>query len=179
MALAHQVLGNLNGAGNEEPTDETPGGADEVPTDADGNPLGPESAGGPAKGEGKAGDDVAGDENLSKAGSCGRSDLGSISAKYESNGKPGAIGRDSTGGYSYGSYQIATKTGTMGTFMNYLKKEQKYSNIYTSLNNAGGNSGATSGSSHLKINGKILQLMILVLNKHNMISYKEHTTILQ
>ena len=50
----------------------------------------------------------------------------------------------------YGSYQIATKTGTMGTFMNYLKKEQKYSNIYTSLNNAGGNSGATSGSSQFK-----------------------------
>ncbi len=133
-------------AGNEEPTDETPGGADEVPTDADGNPLGPESAGGPAKGEGKSGDDVAGSDNLSKAGSCGRSDLGSISAKYESNGKPGAIGRDSTGGYSYGSYQIATKTGTMGTFMNYLKNENQYSDIYSSLNNAGGASAATSGS---------------------------------
>ena len=137
-------------AGNEEPKDETPGGADEVPTDADGNPLGPESAGGPAKGEGKSGDGVAGDENLSAPGDCGRSDLGSISAKYESNGKPGAIGRDSTGGYSYGSYQIATKTGTMGTFMNYLKKEDKYSDIYSSLNNAGGSSAATAGSSQFQ-----------------------------
>lgn len=33
--------------------------------------------------------------------------LGSLSAKYESGGNPGAIGYDSTGGYSYGTYQLA------------------------------------------------------------------------
>lgn len=33
--------------------------------------------------------------------------IGSLSAKYESNGNPGAIGYDRTGGYSYGTYQLA------------------------------------------------------------------------
>ncbi len=35
------------------------------------------------------------------------SGLGSLSSKYESGGSPGAIGYDSTGGYSYGTYQLA------------------------------------------------------------------------
>lgn len=35
------------------------------------------------------------------------SSIGSLSAKYESGGNPGAIGYDSTGGYSYGTYQLA------------------------------------------------------------------------
>lgn len=34
-------------------------------------------------------------------------DLGTLSEKYESGGDPGAIGYDSTGGYSYGAYQLA------------------------------------------------------------------------
>ena len=48
--------------------------------------------------------------------------LGSLSAHYES-GKRGseAVGFDSTGGTSYGKYQIATRTGTMNKFMNFLK----------------------------------------------------------
>lgn len=33
--------------------------------------------------------------------------LGSLSEKYESGGNPGAIGYDSTGGYSYGAFQLA------------------------------------------------------------------------
>lgn len=33
--------------------------------------------------------------------------LGDLSARYESSGSPGAIGYDSTGGYSYGTYQLA------------------------------------------------------------------------
>jgi len=35
------------------------------------------------------------------------SQIGSLSARYESGGNPGAIGYDSTGGYSYGTYQLA------------------------------------------------------------------------
>ena len=51
--------------------------------------------------------------------------LGSLSAKYES-GKRGsdAVGFDSTGGTSYGKYQIATRTGTMDAYMNYIKDKQ-------------------------------------------------------
>lgn len=45
--------------------------------------------------------------------------------KYESGSSgPGTIARNSGdwGGASYGTYQIATGTGTMNSFMNYLKK---------------------------------------------------------
>jgi hypothetical protein len=49
--------------------------------------------------------------------------LGGMAAAFES-GKAGssAIGWDSTGGTSYGKYQIAAKTGTMDKFMEHLKK---------------------------------------------------------
>jgi hypothetical protein len=55
----------------------------------------------------------------------GAEGLGSLSAKYES-GKRGseAVGYDSTGGTSYGKYQIASKTGTMSAYMNYIKDKQ-------------------------------------------------------
>lgn len=48
--------------------------------------------------------------------------LGSLAAKYESGGRGSeAIGFDSTGGTSYGKYQIATRTGTMNKFLEFLK----------------------------------------------------------
>jgi hypothetical protein len=48
--------------------------------------------------------------------------LGSLAAKYESGNRGSeAIGWDSTGGTSYGKYQIASKTGTMDKFLNFLK----------------------------------------------------------
>lgn len=48
--------------------------------------------------------------------------LGSLSAWYESGNKgSSSVGWDATGGASFGKYQIATKTGTMGNFLNYLK----------------------------------------------------------
>lgn len=48
--------------------------------------------------------------------------LGGMAAAFES-GKAGsqAVGWDSTGGTSFGKYQIATKTGTMDKFMEHLK----------------------------------------------------------
>ena len=139
------VLKPFEFAGVIEPTDATVGGSEEIPVDEDsGESLG-SSDNGPVYGEGKSGTTLP-----SEPGDCTREDLGSVSSKYESNGKPGAIGKDSTGGYSYGSYQIATKTGTMGTFMDYLKGEEKYSDYYTKLNSAGGSSSATSGTTEFK-----------------------------
>lgn len=70
--------------------------------------------------------------------------LGSPSAKYESNGDPGAIGHDSTGGYSYGSYQIATKTGTMNNYLDSLQTSDP--SAYAKLQAAGGINGATAGT---------------------------------
>lgn len=48
-------------------------------------------------------------------------DIGALSAKYESSGpaNPGKIstGKGDTGGVSYGTYQLATNTGTLGEFL--------------------------------------------------------------
>ena len=48
--------------------------------------------------------------------------LGALSERFESNGKPGAIGHDSTGGFSYGQYQIASATGTLAAFLVFLDR---------------------------------------------------------
>lgn len=53
----------------------------------------------------------------------GSGDLGGLSARYESGSKgSSAVGFDNKGGTSYGKYQIATRTGTMSKFMDYLKE---------------------------------------------------------
>lgn len=72
-------------------------------------------------------------------------ELGGLSEKYESNGDPGAIGYDRKGGYSYGSYQIASNTGTMKNFLSYEKENNP--SAYAKLMAAGGVNGAQTGSS--------------------------------
>jgi hypothetical protein len=60
--------------------------------------------------------------------------LGNLSKKYESgNSGPGTIARNAgdIGGASYGTYQIATKTGTMATFIKFLKTG--YPTMYAAL----------------------------------------------
>lgn len=74
-----------------------------------------------------------------------RAQLGQLSAQYESGGRgSSAIGRDTNGGYSYGTYQIATKVGTFANYMAYTKKY--YPDINRVLEEAGGNAGATAGT---------------------------------
>jgi hypothetical protein len=52
------------------------------------------------------------------------SGLGKLSAKFESSKEgPSAIGYDTKGGTSYGTYQIASKTGTMSEFVAFLDKK--------------------------------------------------------
>lgn len=70
--------------------------------------------------------------------------LGALSEKYESNGNPGAIGYDNRGGTSYGMYQIASRTGTMDAFLNYLGGVN--TDWQTNLLNAGpSNTGSRNG----------------------------------
>jgi len=45
---------------------------------------------------------------------------GVLSAQYESNNEIDCIGYDPVGGTSYGQFQIASKTGTMGAFIDFL-----------------------------------------------------------
>jgi murein DD-endopeptidase MepM/ murein hydrolase activator NlpD len=50
-------------------------------------------------------------------------DLGSLSQKYESGAAGSmAVGRDRSGGTSYGKYQIASKVGSMDAFLKLLQK---------------------------------------------------------
>lgn len=62
--------------------------------------------------------------------------LGDYVKKHES-GKKGtfAIGRDKNGGYSYGTYQIASRPGTMKDFVRYLKNRKP--EAYKALSAAG------------------------------------------
>jgi len=50
--------------------------------------------------------------------------LGTLSARYESNGDPGTVssGRGDRGGVSYGSYQFATNTGSARSFSDWLQR---------------------------------------------------------
>lgn len=60
----------------------------------------------------------------SKPSGGGTAELGELSAKYESGNKgSAAIGWDSTGGTSYGKYQIASKTGTFDNFLKFISKQ--------------------------------------------------------
>ena len=74
--------------------------------------------------------------------------LGVLSERYESNGNPGAIGQDSTGGFSYGMYQIATRTGTMRKFLNFLVNVTP--DFAATLSAAGGTDGALRGTDTFK-----------------------------
>ena len=75
--------------------------------------------------------------------------LGNLSIHYESNGKPGAIGFDAVGGWSYGLYQIATRPGTMSLFLAWLANS-RYKWAYERLKRAGGDIAARDGSAAFK-----------------------------
>ena len=68
--------------------------------------------------------------------------LGTLSSSFESKENPATIGYDTTGGYSYGIYQIETKNGTMKDFLNLLSTKQNYQQYAKKLYAAGGFSGA-------------------------------------
>lgn len=64
------------------------------------------------------------DVKASGAAAPGDGSLGSLSAKYESGSRGSmAIGWDSTGGTSYGKYQIASRTGTMTRFVKWVSTQ--------------------------------------------------------
>lgn len=72
-------------------------------------------------------------------------ELGALSAKYESGSRgSGAVGWDSTGGASYGKYQIASKTGTLDKFMQYMQGNNK--GAYDQLAPLMGSSGDKNGA---------------------------------
>jgi hypothetical protein len=52
-----------------------------------------------------------------------KSMAGFLAARFESGSNPGAIGFDRVGGTSYGTFQIASRPGTMDRFIEFLKTE--------------------------------------------------------
>ena len=79
----------------------------------------------------------------------GNGDLGSYVKEFES-GKRGstAIGHDRTGGTSYGTYQIAAKTGTLARFLKFAQAEGEFgSQLASAMAKAGSlNTGSTAGA---------------------------------
>ena len=104
----------------------------------------------PMSGGGFSGGEMAAGEpsNFDAAAYAADPTLGGLSAKYESNGNPKIIGRDSTGGYSYGEYQIATKVGTFKNYMSFL--QTNHPDTYNELQAAGGDSAARAGTPEFK-----------------------------
>ncbi len=74
--------------------------------------------------------------------------LGELSAKYESTGNPASIGFDSTGGFSYGTYQIATRTSTMDNFLKFLRRVN--AGVAQQLDSVGGAEAARRGEDAFK-----------------------------
>lgn len=70
--------------------------------------------------------------------------LGSLSARFESNGSAGAIGHDQTGGFSYGTYQLASRKGRVQEFLDFLA--EKRPEWAKRLDSAGGDTGARKGT---------------------------------
>ena len=104
-------------------------------------------AGGAGTGTGQPGNPDATPETSDFSFS-GDGRLGALSERYESRGDPTIIGEDRTGGPSYGTYQIATKTGTFNDYMNFLQQNDPA--VYQELQSAGGAQAARQGSAAFK-----------------------------
>ncbi len=79
--------------------------------------------------------------------------LGTLSSLMESNGGKKLWNNgnlDKTGGWSYGTYQIETKKGTMKDFLAHLRRKPAYQNYYNTLQQAGGYDAALIGSEQFK-----------------------------
>ena len=70
--------------------------------------------------------------------------IGALSAQYESGQGAHEVGHDRTGGFSYGTYQIASNTGTFREYMDWLRTNDP--DTYNRLQQAGGERAARSGS---------------------------------
>lgn len=69
-------------------------------------------------------DNVAKTGRRTKAQAGAETGIGKLSARFESGGDGiAAIGYDSTGGTSYGKYQIASRVGSMKSFLEFLDSE--------------------------------------------------------
>ena len=74
---------------------------------------------------------------------------GHLAARFESSNKSGAIGYDRRGGTCYGIYQLSSRMGTMGEFLDFL--DEKAPDISRRLRQAGpANTGGRSGAMPLE-----------------------------
>ena len=103
--------------------------------------------------------------------------LGTLSGLQESNNgqqlwNEGDL--DKTGGWSYGTYQIETKKGTMNDYLNYLNQNSSYKPFYNSLQQAGGYNAALNGNDNFKTAWqKLSQNPNFLESQHNFIVDKK------
>lgn len=130
----------------QEPNPDEPEATKMTAASPGGGAIAPSTDGGPVVAQGSS-EELKAEEILpppgGATGQCARPDLGKVSERYESNGNPSAIGFDTTGGWSWGAYQIATKVGTFKNYMTFCK--QRYPDIHSELESVGGNSAYTAG----------------------------------
>lgn len=90
----------------------------------------------------KISDNLAALEDMELSGDMSYDSLGSLSAKYESNGNPATIANNpgDIGGKSYGAYQFAVNVGGMTNFLIFLKNYDKtlYNRLMAARNKDGG-----------------------------------------
>ncbi|WP_370322501.1 hypothetical protein [Oricola sp.] len=87
-------------------------------------------------------------DQVANGDKAGPDTLGVLSEEFESNGNPAAIGFDSTGGWSYGKYQIASKKGRFAEFLGSLDPD--FLDLKTKLENKGGDAAARQGTEAFK-----------------------------
>ena len=88
--------------------------------------------------------------------------LGELSRRWESRGDPGAIARDTNGGWSYGLYQLSSRQGSVRPFLTFLKTRgaavPRYAEFAEALEDAGGEPAALAGTDGFKSAWKKLAL---------------------
>jgi len=76
-------------------------------------------------------------------------DLGRLSSRFEANRNPGATGRDTNGGWSYGLYQLSSRMGRVSQFLDFLDgmgtSAPEYADFGRALREAGGDAAARRG----------------------------------
>lgn len=77
-------------------------------------------------------------------------ELGALSKHFESKSNSAAIGYDRTGGNSYGAYQLASKQGSIASFIEWLKLNG-HKRYAKALVDAGGSRAAINGKRSFKV----------------------------
>lgn len=98
--------------------------------------------------------DSSKDKRIQKAAKEQLEKLGALSAKYETTGNSAFVGIGPAMGLSYGKYSFSSKTGELGHFLRFLKRE--YPEFASILQAAGGENAAREATQEFQSTWKRL-----------------------